>query len=236
MPYTPLGRMFRGARGTPRIPQDTSWTSRPFQDGQYVPFDPVGSPRIIGDINAPVPSPWGSFERLKTRDLRLNGTLYIERGGRIVTATGGTRWEISSEGLNQIFGYTGISTEQTPAYIYVVGTGPTVGVSETSLGLFGVSLRDGYKPPSITIDADYDSGGPTWTHSIHLNNVDTISLGGGSVWKTTATTTVYGNFVLPVKSDTGDPSSPTEGQIYVNTFDNKVRVYADAAWRDLATW
>lgn len=42
--------------------------------------------------------------------------------------------------------------------------------------------------------------------------------------------------VLPVKTTTGNPSSPSEGQIYVNTFDNAVRVFADAAWRDLATW
>ena len=42
--------------------------------------------------------------------------------------------------------------------------------------------------------------------------------------------------VLPVKTTTGDPASPVAGQIYVNTFDNKVRVYADGAWRDLATW
>ena len=41
---------------------------------------------------------------------------------------------------------------------------------------------------------------------------------------------------LPVKSTTGDPSSPQDGDMYVNTSDNKVRVYADAAWRDLATW
>ena len=45
-----------------------------------------------------------------------------------------------------------------------------------------------------------------------------------------------GTLVLPVKTDTGDPASPVEGQIYVNTADNKVRVYADGAWRDLATW
>ncbi len=44
------------------------------------------------------------------------------------------------------------------------------------------------------------------------------------------------NLVLPVKTTTGDPASPAEGQIYVNTQDNKVRVYADSAWRDLATW
>ena len=42
--------------------------------------------------------------------------------------------------------------------------------------------------------------------------------------------------ILPVKTTTGDPASPVAGQIYVNTYDNKVRVYADGAWRDLATW
>ena len=42
--------------------------------------------------------------------------------------------------------------------------------------------------------------------------------------------------VLPVKTTTGNPSSPAEGQCYVNTFDNAVRVYADGAWRDLVTW
>ena len=46
----------------------------------------------------------------------------------------------------------------------------------------------------------------------------------------------FGSLKLPVKSTTGDPASPFEGQIYVNTQDNKVRVYADGAWRDLATW
>ncbi|MHC4474877.1 MAG: hypothetical protein ACYTEL_04485 [Planctomycetota bacterium] len=42
--------------------------------------------------------------------------------------------------------------------------------------------------------------------------------------------------VLPVKTTTGDPAGPVTGQIYVNTYDNKIRVYADGAWRDLATW
>jgi hypothetical protein len=40
---------------------------------------------------------------------------------------------------------------------------------------------------------------------------------------------------LPVKNDTGDPAG-VEGRIYINTHDNKIRCYADGAWRDLATW
>ena len=52
----------------------------------------------------------------------------------------------------------------------------------------------------------------------------------------TADFTNMGKFILPVKTDTGDPTSPTEGQVYVNTFDNNIRCYADGAWRNLATW
>ena len=37
------------------------------------------------------------------------------------------------------------------------------------------------------------------------------------------------------KSDTGDPAG-VEGMLYINTFDNAVRMYADGAWRTLASW
>ena len=37
------------------------------------------------------------------------------------------------------------------------------------------------------------------------------------------------------KTTTGDPTA-REGLIYINTFDNKIRMYADGSWRDLATW
>ena len=43
-------------------------------------------------------------------------------------------------------------------------------------------------------------------------------------------------FVLPVRTSTGDPASPFEGQMYVNTADNALRVYADGAWRDVISW
>lgn len=44
-----------------------------------------------------------------------------------------------------------------------------------------------------------------------------------------------GELRLPVKTDTGDPTG-TDARIYVNDYDNKIRCYADGAWRDLATW
>ena len=39
-----------------------------------------------------------------------------------------------------------------------------------------------------------------------------------------------------IKTDTGSPANPYEGLMEINTFDNKVRMYADAAWRELGTW
>ena len=38
-----------------------------------------------------------------------------------------------------------------------------------------------------------------------------------------------------IKNTTGDPTG-VEGAIYVNTFDNAIKVYADGAWRTLASW
>ncbi len=37
------------------------------------------------------------------------------------------------------------------------------------------------------------------------------------------------------KTDTGDPTG-AEGRIYINTFDNVIKMYADGAWRTLVTW
>jgi hypothetical protein len=41
-----------------------------------------------------------------------------------------------------------------------------------------------------------------------------------------------------IKTDTGDPAAANsyEGMIVINTFDNKCKIYAEAAWRQIATW
>jgi hypothetical protein len=39
-----------------------------------------------------------------------------------------------------------------------------------------------------------------------------------------------------IKATTGSPSNPYEGLMEINTFDNKVRMYADAGWRELVSW
>jgi len=42
-----------------------------------------------------------------------------------------------------------------------------------------------------------------------------------------------GGLNLPVKTTASDPVNPVEGLLYLNTADNKLRVYADGAWRTL---
>jgi hypothetical protein len=39
-----------------------------------------------------------------------------------------------------------------------------------------------------------------------------------------------------IKTNTGSPANPYEGLMEINTFDNKVRMYADGGWRELGTW
>jgi hypothetical protein len=39
-----------------------------------------------------------------------------------------------------------------------------------------------------------------------------------------------------IKTNTGSPANPYEGLMEINTFDNKIRMYGDAGWRELGTW
>jgi hypothetical protein len=45
-----------------------------------------------------------------------------------------------------------------------------------------------------------------------------------------------GGMNLPLKSTTGDPAKGVDGVLYLNTFDRKLSVYANGAWRTLQTW
>jgi hypothetical protein len=73
----------------------------------------------------------------------------------------------------------------------------------------------------------------TSTTTLQLGAAPTINAASGNI---SFTGTASGNsataVVLPVKTDTGDPTTSTEGSIYYNTFDNKFRCYQGAAWAD----
>lgn len=43
------------------------------------------------------------------------------------------------------------------------------------------------------------------------------------------------NFAGSIKATTGDPTG-AEGLLTINTYDNAIKIYADGAWRTLASW
>jgi hypothetical protein len=120
-----------------------------------------------------------------------------------------------------VFGSTQDIRGQLPA---VAATGgATAGISQFSDSVFHV-FNNADSTKVVELDVSVVTTGTTRTM--------TVPDADGTLALLTATLGIQ----IPVKTDTGDPSSPVEGQMYVNTQDNKIRVYADAAWRDLVTW
>lgn len=60
------------------------------------------------------------------------------------------------------------------------------------------------------------------------------SEGGPTYLNTTELAALYLPFLI--KATTGNPATPAVPQVVINTFDNTVKIYADAGWRTLATW
>lgn len=90
----------------------------------------------------------------------------------------------------------------------------------------------------LTVDDDASIGGDlaitgSITSAQNITVADLVST--DRIIATGIVSIVDGSLYLPLKTTTGDPTG-VESRIYVNTFDNKIRVYADGAWRDLATW
>lgn len=63
----------------------------------------------------------------------------------------------------------------------------------------------------------------------------TANLIAASVSAVIAGTDGYARVSPTEKGTTGDPAGAS-GRVYINTFDNKIAMYADGAWRSLATW
>ena len=102
----------------------------------------------------------------------------------------------------------------------------------TSLGTPTASTTYYY----TTVDRMYTVYCKPWSGPCDANTDVTIEAQTGYL-KVEGNAVFLGQFVqLPVRTATGDPASAQDGWLYVNTQDNRVRVYADGAWRDLATW
>lgn len=78
-----------------------------------------------------------------------------------------------------------------------------------------------------------DTDNTQWLSLTHDQTDAVISSGKGNI----KLSPVSGSYVVlsSSKSTTGDPTG-AEGMIYINTFDNVVKIYADGAWRTLASW
>ena len=146
--------------------------------------------------------------------------------------------DISGSGDLDIAGVASIGTAftaNTSADDLVVGTG---GASA------GITLHGSTTSECNIYFADTGNNTVGRLRYLHSSNTMQMYAGGSLQLALTSSIATFSNSVLidgtylklPVKIDTGDPTSPADGWMYVNTLDNKIRVYADAAWRDLATW
>jgi len=129
------------------------------------------------------------------------------------------------EKLNSIINVSFASTSTPSIAIDSFGN---VGIGITSFGTSAakvLSLGNGTAPSSSIADscqlwsADVNAAaGYSWLHGRDEKGHTLIVAG------------------VVIKTDTGNTANPHEGLIEINTFDNKVYIYADAGWRQLATW
>ena len=155
-----------------------------------------------------------SFQKIITGSLQVGQTITV--GGKIIATDGTESIEIDPAGWG--------STQVTIVFeVAATSQQPEITGSKTDGTLF---LSGGGAVNNTQIKV---AGG--------IPRIDLEVDGGDRVRIDATRANILSTFLkLPVKTTTGDPSSPVNGDMYVNTFDNTVRVFADAAWRDLATW
>ena len=168
----------------------------------------------------------------------------------IFTDSGGTGPNTSIKLVGVDIDITGSPTLSS-GVLYPIYMGTSISVTGTGTGS---SVAYGIYIETVTgADANfsiYDGSGNPWriasgaASSVAL--VDGIELwvqdvngaaGYAGLHKMTETTAQVE--VVPgviIKADTGSPASPYEGLMEINTFDNRVRMYADAGWRELGAW
>lgn len=92
------------------------------------------------------------------------------------------------------------------------------------------------KPATGTVAAHpvYTFGASAFTWAHWYSNVsDYLEIGA---WANVRVNPYYYLYLQSTKVDTGYPTGVADGLFVINTHDNKVSIYADGGWRDLATW
>jgi hypothetical protein len=188
----------------------------------------------------------GSLGDLTVDDeLTVEDHITLSTGGIFRTAASGQRIEVRNSSRNILFFFSGDVDEYNPGSITESTSGsgttrtlqfnlytPVIDVDDrlAVIGVRSASPDGTSSAPGVVIAEPSGFGaGSGMAPEVRIQNSIPLITDG-------EVDASSGAMVLPVKTTTGDPSSPAEGQVYVNTFDNKVRVYADSAWRDLVTW
>ncbi len=97
---------------------------------------------------------------------------------------------------------------------------------------FGTALAKGVGLASGTAPSDAPANmGQFWVEDIN-------GAAGYAGLHMMAETTALKEIVVGavIKTDTGSPANPHGALMEINEFDNKIRVYADGGWRQIATW
>lgn len=157
--------------------------------------------------------------------------------GNLVGGQGGAT---GTGGAAIIQGGAGGATSGNGGGVTIQSGDPTIGSAGDILitGSNGTQGNGG----SITLrPGTFDTSGANGKLYIYGYN----GLDYGAILDASTITTSHKTFTFPnatgvlgvvvTKTDTGDPTG-IEGLFEINTFDNKFKVYADGAWRQLATW
>lgn len=184
-----------------------------------------------------------------------SGYGYMELAGSTVTAQGKTQMTAFSLGT-----YDALSTMSSSAAgsgdsdVVVLASASGAGASTVSINAVSTSGTADIDISADTVtfigeilvpDGDQTNPGIAFTNDtnsgIYNLGADDLGIvaGGSRRLRVNATRIDVDNvsfLSLPVKATTGDPTGQQEGDMYVNTSDNALRLYADSAWRSVLTW
>lgn len=171
-----------------------------------------------------------------------NATANNDFGGAAIL-TSGSGSGSGSGGQTTIYGGQGGATGNGGAAIVQGGAGGATSGAGGSVAIYGGNATDGNSDGgNIYLFPGIAKGSGTEGHIGLLQNssssieakLNLTQLASSSKEFTFPNATgVLG--VVVTKTDTGDPTG-IEGLFEINTFDNKVKIYADGAWRQLVTW
>ena len=106
------------------------------------------------------------------------------------------------------------------------------GIAENNTGLFWDSTNKIIKIGSGTAPSSSLSD----TAQLWVEDINVIAAKAGFHIRNEMNTDKLILVGARYKTTTGSPSDPYEGMIEINTFDNVARIYAEGAWRQIASW